>query len=214
MSITAERKAEVIKTNANKAGDTGSPEVQVAILSERINNLTGHFKIPREGQSFAPGPFENGRRAVPCSITSSERTRRATRRCSKSITFVVEYSSRAHLCARFRMVFGKPDFRFPETSCARARIPPKRSCPTQDVQQQSGSWAGQDARTTERMDAIRNIKTMAGSPDADLMCRSASRHLAHGLCVWAPLFREPMKEDLNVQYSFSRDRLGWPSPQA
>ncbi len=44
MSITAERKAEVIKTNANKAGDTGSPEVQVAILSERIVNLTSHFK--------------------------------------------------------------------------------------------------------------------------------------------------------------------------
>ena len=44
MSITAERKAEVIKTNANKAGDTGSPEVQVAILSERIVNLTAHFK--------------------------------------------------------------------------------------------------------------------------------------------------------------------------
>ena len=44
MSITAQRKAEVIKSNATKAGDTGSPEVQVAILSERINNLTGHFK--------------------------------------------------------------------------------------------------------------------------------------------------------------------------
>ena len=44
MSITAERKAEVIKTSAKKAGDTGSPEVQVAILSERINNLTEHFK--------------------------------------------------------------------------------------------------------------------------------------------------------------------------
>ena len=44
MSITAERKAEVIKTNANKKGDTGSPEVQVAILSERITNLTSHFK--------------------------------------------------------------------------------------------------------------------------------------------------------------------------
>jgi small subunit ribosomal protein S15 len=44
MSITAQRKAEVIKTNATKAGDTGSPEVQVAILSERINNLTEHFK--------------------------------------------------------------------------------------------------------------------------------------------------------------------------
>ena len=44
MSITAQRKAEVIKANATRAGDTGSPEVQVAILSERINNLTDHFK--------------------------------------------------------------------------------------------------------------------------------------------------------------------------
>ncbi|MBZ0149849.1 MAG: 30S ribosomal protein S15 [Pseudorhodoplanes sp.] len=44
MSITASRKAEVIKTYATKSGDTGSPEVQVALLSERINNLTEHFK--------------------------------------------------------------------------------------------------------------------------------------------------------------------------
>ncbi|HZS64601.1 MAG TPA: 30S ribosomal protein S15 [Xanthobacteraceae bacterium] len=44
MSIAADRKAEVIKTFATKKGDTGSPEVQVAILSERINNLTEHFK--------------------------------------------------------------------------------------------------------------------------------------------------------------------------
>jgi small subunit ribosomal protein S15 len=44
MSITAQRKAEVIKASATKAGDTGSPEVQVAILSERINSLTDHFK--------------------------------------------------------------------------------------------------------------------------------------------------------------------------
>ena len=44
MSITAERKAELIKEYAIKEGDTGSPEVQVAILTERINNLTGHFK--------------------------------------------------------------------------------------------------------------------------------------------------------------------------
>jgi len=44
MSVTTSRKAEVIKTYATKAGDTGSPEVQVAILSERINNLTEHFK--------------------------------------------------------------------------------------------------------------------------------------------------------------------------
>ena len=44
MSVTASRKAEVIKTYATKTGDTGSPEVQVALLSERINNLTEHFK--------------------------------------------------------------------------------------------------------------------------------------------------------------------------
>ncbi|WP_260580976.1 30S ribosomal protein S15 [Sphingopyxis sp. PET50] len=44
MSITAERKAEVIKEHARAEGDTGSPEVQVAILTDRINNLTGHFK--------------------------------------------------------------------------------------------------------------------------------------------------------------------------
>jgi small subunit ribosomal protein S15 len=44
MSVTGSRKAEVIKQYATKAGDTGSPEVQVAILSERINNLTEHFK--------------------------------------------------------------------------------------------------------------------------------------------------------------------------
>ena len=44
MSITTRRKAEVIKVYATKAGDTGSPEVQVAILSERITSLTEHFK--------------------------------------------------------------------------------------------------------------------------------------------------------------------------
>ena len=44
MSITAARKADLIKTYAVKSGDTGSPEVQVALLSELINNLTEHFK--------------------------------------------------------------------------------------------------------------------------------------------------------------------------
>ena len=44
MSITAERKAALIKEYATKPNDTGSPEVQVAILSERIANLTEHFK--------------------------------------------------------------------------------------------------------------------------------------------------------------------------
>jgi len=44
MSITAERKTALINLYALKVGDTGSPEVQVAILTERIGNLTNHFK--------------------------------------------------------------------------------------------------------------------------------------------------------------------------
>ena len=44
MSITPERKAELIKEYATKEGDTGSPEVQVAILTDRITTLTEHFK--------------------------------------------------------------------------------------------------------------------------------------------------------------------------
>ncbi|WP_353200538.1 30S ribosomal protein S15 [Sandarakinorhabdus sp.] len=44
MSVSAEKKAEIISSNARSATDTGSPEVQVAILTERIVNLTEHFK--------------------------------------------------------------------------------------------------------------------------------------------------------------------------
>ncbi|HET9427489.1 MAG TPA: 30S ribosomal protein S15 [Allosphingosinicella sp.] len=44
MSVTAERKQKLIDENARGSGDTGSPEVQVAILTERITNLTEHFK--------------------------------------------------------------------------------------------------------------------------------------------------------------------------
>ena len=44
MSVAVERKQEIITDNARQAGDTGSPEVQVAILTERIRNLTEHFK--------------------------------------------------------------------------------------------------------------------------------------------------------------------------
>ncbi len=48
MSIASERKTEVIKENATKPNDTGSPEVQVAILTERINTLTEHFKTHKK----------------------------------------------------------------------------------------------------------------------------------------------------------------------
>ena len=48
MSITAERKKDLLHEYATKAGDTGSPEVQVAILTERINNLTEHLKTHKK----------------------------------------------------------------------------------------------------------------------------------------------------------------------
>ena len=48
MSLSVERKAEVIKSIAAKATDTGSPEVQVALLTERINSLTDHFKTHKK----------------------------------------------------------------------------------------------------------------------------------------------------------------------
>ena len=48
MSLSVERKAEVIKSHAKNAGDTGSPEVQVALLTERINGLTEHFKLHKK----------------------------------------------------------------------------------------------------------------------------------------------------------------------
>ena len=48
MSITAEEKAKVLKEFTTKEGDTGSPEVQVAILTSRINTLTEHFKMHKK----------------------------------------------------------------------------------------------------------------------------------------------------------------------
>ena len=48
MSITAEDKARILKDFATKPGDTGSPEVQVAILSSRIATLTEHFKVHKK----------------------------------------------------------------------------------------------------------------------------------------------------------------------
>ena len=48
MSISPERKQELVTQFATKPGDTGSPEVQVAILTERINGLTDHFKANKK----------------------------------------------------------------------------------------------------------------------------------------------------------------------
>lgn len=48
MSLTVERKSEIIKGFATKEGDTGSPEVQIALLTERINGLSDHFKAHKK----------------------------------------------------------------------------------------------------------------------------------------------------------------------
>ena len=55
MSVTAERKTALIKDNATKTGDTGSPEVQIAILTERITNLTEHFKTHKKDHASRRG---------------------------------------------------------------------------------------------------------------------------------------------------------------
>ena len=55
MSVTGARKAELIKSYAVKTGDTGSPEVQVAVLSERIGNLTEHFKTHQKDHGSRRG---------------------------------------------------------------------------------------------------------------------------------------------------------------
>ena len=48
MAIAAERKKELIETYANEKGDTGSPEVQIALLTEHIKNLTEHLKVHKK----------------------------------------------------------------------------------------------------------------------------------------------------------------------
>jgi len=48
MSVSPEKKQEIIQDNARGLGDTGSPEVQVAIITSRINTLSGHFKMHKK----------------------------------------------------------------------------------------------------------------------------------------------------------------------
>ena len=64
MSIEAERKQEVISEYALKDGDTGSPEIQIAILTERIANLTEHFKAHKKDN-----PVSYTHLTLPTSVT-------------------------------------------------------------------------------------------------------------------------------------------------
>ncbi len=69
MSITAERKTALIKDHARGGNDTGSPEVQVAILTERIQNLTGHFKTHTKDNHSRRGLLKLSRSAGRSSTT-------------------------------------------------------------------------------------------------------------------------------------------------
>ena len=77
MTITAERKTEVIQEHATGTGDTGSPEVQVAILTERIVNLTEHFKTHAKDNHSRRGllVLVNKRRSLLDYLKSRDATR-------------------------------------------------------------------------------------------------------------------------------------------
>ncbi len=74
MTITVERKTEVIAENARGTGDTGSPEVQVAILTERIRNLTDHFKANHKDNHSRRGLLKmvNKRRSLLAYLKSKD----------------------------------------------------------------------------------------------------------------------------------------------
>ena len=77
MSITQERKQELVKKFATKQGDTGSPEVQVAILTERITNLTEHFKVHKKDLHSRRGLIKmvNQRRSLLDYLKRADQTR-------------------------------------------------------------------------------------------------------------------------------------------
>ena len=77
MSINADRKKEIIKDFATVEGDTGSPEVQVAVLTERIKNLTEHFKDHKKDNHSRQGLLKlgNQRRKLLAYVKASNESR-------------------------------------------------------------------------------------------------------------------------------------------
>jgi small subunit ribosomal protein S15 len=80
MTMTAERKSALMKDYATKAGDTGSPEVQVALLTERINYLTEHFKSHKKDNHSRRGLLKMvaARRSLLDYLKSKEEARYQT----------------------------------------------------------------------------------------------------------------------------------------
>ncbi len=80
MSLDTTQKKKIVKEFSTKPNDTGSPEVQIALLTERINCLTDHFKLHKKDNHSRRGLLKMVWRAGRCSTTSRRRTRPATRK--------------------------------------------------------------------------------------------------------------------------------------
>src|SRR5262249_1526008 len=161
MSITPGRKAEVIKSYAIKAGDTGSPEVQVAILSERINSLTEHFKTHVK---------DNHSRRGLLKLVSQRRQ-------------LLDYLARVD-AARYKSLIERLGIRrsWIVRGSVRAflkRIPGQIRCSAG-----GGAAAGFGRRANARAFKWKAPKAMAGSPDAVSVCGMAADGSLLPSCAW------------------------------
>ena len=178
MSITTARKAEVIKTYAVKSGDTGSPEVQVALLSERITNLTEHFKTHVKDNHSRRGLLKlvSQRRQILDYLRRTDDGR------YKELDRTAGYSPLKSLRA------GSP-----------ARLSAERMQAPAFARQQMLPICME--RAGARSYLTEGPKAMAGSPDAERHCSiaapTASRRLAYGFRAFA----KTMKDNRNVQHS-------------
>ena len=77
MSLAADRKSQIVKEFATKDGDTGSPEVQIALLTERINGLSDHFKMHKKDNHSRRGLLKmvSKRRQLLDYVKSKDETR-------------------------------------------------------------------------------------------------------------------------------------------
>ena len=73
MALATELKQQIISQNRTRKADTGSPEVQIALLSERLTQLNVHFKSHKKDHSSRRGSFDDGRQTAPA-FDISERT--------------------------------------------------------------------------------------------------------------------------------------------
>ena len=181
MSITTERKAEVIKTYATKAGDTGSPEVQVAILSERITNLTEHFKTHVKDNHSRRGLLK----------LVSQRRQLARLPQARSTKALQELDREARYSPLKRLRAGGParswaDRRVHPPFCRRHRLPLDRRA---------------DARPFAE-----GPKAMAGSPDAVSDRSRAARSLSPS-CSWLSAGPKTMRD--NAMFDIHREELDW-----